>query len=342
MKLIIQVPCYNEEASLGVALAALPRQVPGFDSVEWLIIDDGSQDGTVRVALEHGVDHIVRFTRNQGLAAAFIAGLDAALAAGADVIVNTDADNQYSAASIPDLVAPILAGRADLVVGARPIQSIGHFSPMKKLLQRIGSWVVRVASNTQVPDAPSGFRAMSRRAAMQLNVFSEYTYTLETIIQAGQKRMAVASVPIQVNPDLRPSRLVRSIPSYVARSMLVIGRIFITYKPFVAFTLVGGLTFLAGLAVALRFLYYYLGGEGAGRVQSVILAALLLGVGFFLVIAGIIADLISVNRKLLEKIDLRLRKLELEGRSTLARAPSSERLPSEACVPSREALNTKP
>jgi glycosyltransferase involved in cell wall biosynthesis len=317
VKLIIQLPCYNEEGSLGVALQALPRHVEGFDSVEWLIIDDGSQDGTVRVAREHGVDHVVRFTKNQGLAAAFLAGLDACLAAGADVIVNTDADNQYSADSIPDLVAPILAGRADLVVGARPIQSIGHFSSTKKLLQRVGSWVVRVASNTAIPDAPSGFRALTRKAAMQLNVFSEYTYTLETIIQAGQKRMAIASVPIRVNADLRPSRLVRSIPSYVARSVLVIGRIFITYKPFAAFTVVGLVTFLLGAAAGVRFLYFYVLHEGSGHVQSVIFAALLMGAGFFLVVAGIIADLISVNRKLLEKIDLRLRRLELDGRVSL-------------------------
>jgi glycosyltransferase involved in cell wall biosynthesis len=317
VKLIIQVPCYNEEGSLGVALQALPRHVEGFDNVEWLIIDDGSKDGTVRVAREYGVDHIVSFTKNQGLAAAFLAGLDACLAAGADVIVNTDADNQYSAESIPDLVAPILAGRADLVVGARPILEIGHFSGTKKLLQRLGSWVVRIASNTSIPDAPSGFRALTRRAAMQLNVFNNYTYTLETIIQAGQKRMAIVSVPIKVNPDLRPSRLVRSIPSYVARSMLVIGRIFITYKPFAAFTVVGVLTFLAGTVTGLRFLYFYLQGEGSGHIQSVILAALLLGAGFFLVVAGIIADLISVNRKLLEKIDLRLRRLELDGRVSI-------------------------
>lgn len=315
MKLIIQLPCYNEEETLGIALSALPRQLEGFDSVEWLIVDDGSQDGTLRVAREHGVDHIVRFTRNQGLAAAFTAGLDACLSAGADVIVNTDADNQYSAESIPDLVRPILTGSADMVVGARPVLSIGHFSATKKALQVLGSWVVRAASSTQVPDAPSGFRAFSRRAAMQLNVFSEYTYTLETIIQAGQKRMAVASVPIKVNADLRPSRLVRSIPSYVGRSVLVIGRIFITYKPFVAFSTAGLLTFLCGAALGIRFLYYYVRGQGDGHVQSVILSALLLGAGFFLVVTGIMADLISVNRKLLEKVDLRLRRLELEERS---------------------------
>ena len=316
MKLIIQIPCYNEEHGLAVTLAALPREVTGFDAVEWLIIDDGSQDETVRIAREHGVDHIVRFTRNQGLAVAFMAGLDAALSAGADVIVNTDADNQYDASNIPDLVAPILAGRADLVIGARPIRSIGHFSQVKKLLQHVGSWVVRLASNTQVPDAPSGFRAMSRKAAMEFNVFNDYTYTLETIIQAGQKRMAIMSVPIGVNADLRPSRLVRSIPSYVLRSMLVIGRIFVTYKPFAVFSLLGVFSAVPGLALAGRFLYYYVIGQGDGKVQSVILSALLLGTGFFLFVAGIIADLISVNRKLLEKIDVRLRRLESAQRGS--------------------------
>lgn len=314
MKLIIQIPCYNEERGLPVTLRSLPRHVPGFDAVEWLVIDDGSEDRTAEVARDHGVDHIVRFTRNQGLAVAFVAGLDASLSAGADVVVNTDADNQYDSADIPGLVAPILAGRADLVIGARPIGDIGHFSRSKKLLQRLGSWVVRVASNTQVPDAPSGFRAMSRKAAMELNVFSDYTYTLETIIQAGQKRMAVTSVPVRVNADLRPSRLIRSIPGYVMRSMVVIGRIFVTYKPFAAFTLPGVLAFCLGLALGGRFLLYYANGQGAGKVQSLILSALLLGIGFSLFVAGIIADLISVNRKLLEKVDVRLRRLELMDR----------------------------
>jgi len=314
VKLIIQIPCYNEAGTLGVALAALPREVPGFDVVEWLIIDDGSQDDTALVASQCGVDHIVRFTRNQGLAAAFLAGLDACLAAGADVIVNTDADNQYDASHIPALTAPILAGKADMVIGARPIQSIEHFSGLKKRLQNLGSWVVRAASNTRVPDAPSGFRAMSRKAAMELNVFNEYTYTLETIIQAGQKRFAIESIPVAVNGDLRPSRLVRSIPSYVWRSLIVICRIFVTYKPFAVFTAAGASVLALGFALGLRFLYFYLSGQGGGHVQSVILSALLLGVGFFLVIAGIIADLISVNRKLLERIDYRLRRLELGER----------------------------
>jgi glycosyltransferase involved in cell wall biosynthesis len=314
VKLIIQIPCYNEAGTLGIALAALPREVPGFESVEWLIVDDGSQDATADVASAAGVDHIVRFTRNQGLAAAFLAGLDACLAAGADVIVNTDADNQYDASYIPALTEPILTGKADMVIGARPIQSIDHFSGLKKRLQNLGSWVVRAASNTSVPDAPSGFRALSRKAAMELNVFNEYTYTLETIIQAGQKRLAIMSVPIAVNADLRPSRLVRSIPSYVWRSLVVICRIFVTYKPFAVFTVMGSGALAVGFALGLRFLYYYVNGAGGGHVQSVILAALMLGVGFFLIIGGVIADLISVNRKLLEKIDYRLRRVELAER----------------------------
>jgi glycosyltransferase involved in cell wall biosynthesis len=314
VKLIIQIPCYNEAGTLGIALAALPREVPGFDSVEWLIIDDGSQDHTADVASASGVDHIVRFTRNQGLAAAFLAGLDACLAAGADVIVNTDADNQYDAGHIPALTEPILSGKADMVIGARPIRSIEHFSGLKKSLQNLGSWVVRAASNTSVPDAPSGFRALSRKAAMELNVFNEYTYTLETIIQAGQKRLAVVSVPIAVNADLRPSRLVRSIPSYVWRSLIVICRIFVTYKPFAVFTAAGSAVLAVGFALGLRFLYHYMNGQGGGHVQSVILAALFLGVGFFLIVGGVIADLISVNRKLLERIDYRLRRFELAER----------------------------
>lgn len=330
VKLVIQIPCFNEQGTLGVTLAALPRQVPGFDVTEWLIVDDGSQDETARVAREQGVDHVVRFTRNQGLAAAFMAGLDACLAVGADVIVNTDADNQYDASFIPALTAPILAGKADMVIGARPIDSIEHFSGLKKRLQSLGSWVVRAASNTSVPDAPSGFRALSRKAAMELHVFNEYTYTLETIIQAGQKRLAVMAIPVRVNGDLRPSRLVRSIPSYVWRSLIVICRIFVTYKPFAVFTAAGSCIFLVGLLVGGRFLYHYLTGKGSGHVQSVILAALFLGVGFFLIIGGVIADLISVNRKLLERIDYRLRRIELGERG-----PASHRVAGAETEPER-------
>jgi glycosyltransferase involved in cell wall biosynthesis len=310
MKLIIQIPCYNEEATLGVALSALPRDIPGIDKVEWLIIDDGSRDKTVEVARQYGVDHVVRLPRNQGLAKGFVAGLDACLRAGADIIVNTDADNQYCADDIPKLIEPILKGEAEIVVGARPIDEIQHFSPMKKALQKLGSWVVRIASKTDIPDAPSGFRAMSRKAAMQLNVFNEYTYTLETIIQAGQKNMAIVSVPIRTNGDLRPSRLVKSIPSYINRSILTIVRIFMTYKPFRFFVVPGIVAFSLGFLAGLRFIYFYLIGHGTGHIQSVILSALLMGTGFFLCMTGLLADLISVNRKLLEKIDWRIRQIE--------------------------------
>lgn len=310
MKLTLQIPCYNEEESLPVTLAQLPRNMAGFEKVEWLVIDDGSVDTTAEVARRHGVDHVVRLPRNKGLARAFTAGLDACLAAGADVIVNLDADNQYDARDIPKLVAPVLAGEAEIVIGSRPIEQIEDFSWIKKLLQRLGSWVVRVASRTEVPDAPSGFRAMSRRAARQLNVFSDYTYTLETIIQAGQKGMAITSVPIGTNPAIRSSRLVRSIPSYIRRSVLTIFRIFMTYRPFEFFAIPGALSFLAGFALGIRFLYFYFTEAGAtGHVQSLILAALLLGLGFFLFVVGLVADLVSVNRKLLEKIDSRLHVL---------------------------------
>jgi glycosyltransferase involved in cell wall biosynthesis len=302
MKLIIQIPCYNEAGTLAIALADLPRQVPGFDSVEWLIIDDGSTDDTVAVALANGVDHVIRHTRNQGLARGFVSGLDACLRLGADVIVNTDADNQYNADDIPSLTGPILEHHADIVVGARPIETIEHFSPIKKLLQKLGSWVVRIASDTDIPDAPSGFRAMSRVAAQQLMVFNDYTYTLETIIQAGQKNMAITSVPIRVNGDLRPSRLVKSIPSYIKRSIVTIVRIFIIYRPFRFFGSLGALLFGAGFLLGLRFLGKYLGGEGDGYVQSLILAALLLGMGFVTFLVAVVADLLAANRKLLEDI----------------------------------------
>ena len=307
MKLIIQIPCYDEAETLAIALAALPRQVPGFDSVEWLIIDDGSRDDTVAVARANGVNHVVRHTRNQGLAQTFMTGLDACLRLGADVIVNTDADNQYNADDIPVLTLPILEHRAEIVVGARPIETIEHFSPIKKLLQKLGSWVVRVASKTDILDAPSGFRAMSRTAAQQLMVFNDYTYTLETIIQAGQKNMAITSVPIRVNEDLRPSRLLKSIPSYIKRSIVTIIRIFIIYRPFRFFGTIGAVLFGAGFLFGLRFLWEYLGGEGAGHVQSLILAALLMGMGFQAVLIAFVADLLAANRKLLEDVRYRLR-----------------------------------
>ncbi|HEX2479818.1 MAG TPA: glycosyltransferase family 2 protein, partial [Geminicoccaceae bacterium] len=263
--LIIQIPCFNEATTLGITLAGLPRAVPGFARVEWMVIDDGSTDATIRVAQDAGVDHIVRLGRNQGLARAFAAGIEAALRAGADVIVNTDADNQYHAEDIPKLTAPILAGEADLVIGARPIIDTPHFSRTKKALQLVGCMVVRMASRTQVVDAPSGFRALSRAAAERLHVHGEYTYTLETIIAAGQRRMAVASVPIRTNPDLRPSRLVKSVPGYVLRSAITILRSFATYKPLRFFCGIGLLLFAGGLALGVRYLYFAALGEGDGH-----------------------------------------------------------------------------
>jgi glycosyltransferase involved in cell wall biosynthesis len=312
-RLIIQIPCYNEEESLPVALAALPRSLPGVDSVEWLVVDDGSTDRTVEVACAHGVDHVVRLRRNRGLAVAFMSGLDFALRAGADIIVNTDADNQYNAEDIPKLIQPILDNRAEIVIGERPISEIEHFSWMKKMLQRLGSRVVRMASGTRIPDAPSGFRAMSRHAAIRLNCFGNYTYTLETIIQAGRKNMAITSVPVRTNPDLRPSRLVRSIPGYVQRSLFTIVRIFMTYRPFRFFAIPGAIMFLLGMLPGLRFLYYFFLVEPAGEVghvPSLLLGVFLMGTGAALVIVGLIADLIGVNRILLEDIRVRLREME--------------------------------
>ena len=310
VKLIIQIPCYNEEQALPATLADLPRELPGIDAVEWLVIDDGSSDRTADVARANNVDHVIALPHHQGLAAAFMAGLEASVKAGANIIVNTDADNQYRAADIPKLIEPILDGRAEIVVGARPIDDIAHFSVLKKLLQRLGSQLVRFVSRTDVADAPSGFRAFSRDAAMRLQLFGEYTYTLETIIQAGQKNMAITSVPIGVNRDMRPSRLISNIRSYLMRSGLTILRIFIVYRPLRFFTALGGVLFLGGFAIGARFLTFYLWGEGAGHIQSLILAALLMGIGFQVLVAGILADLIAVNRKLLERIDWRVRKIE--------------------------------
>lgn len=307
-KLIIQIPCYNEEHTLGVTLAALPRQLPGVDCIEWLVVDDGSQDRTVEVAKECGVEHIIRLSCNQGLAKAFMAGLEASLKAGADIIVNTDADNQYCAEDIPQLIRPILLGQAEIVVGARPILEIKHFSPAKKFLQKLGSWVVRLASNTDIPDAPSGFRAFSREAAMQLNVFNEYTYTLETIIQAGQKGMAITSVPVRTNGVLRSSRLVKSIPSYVLRSLFTILRIFMVYKPLRFFLFLGSVPFSMGVTLGIRWLIYFFAGTERTRIPSLILATILILMGFQLWILGLVADLLAANRKLMEEIQLRLRR----------------------------------
>lgn len=306
MKLIIQIPCLNEEGTLAVTIRDLPREVPGFDKVEWLIIDDGSTDRTALLARELGVDHVVRHPVNRGLAAAFMTGLHAALGLGADVIVNTDADNQYEARDIPQLTAPIIAGQADMVIGARPIDDTEHFSWIKKKLQRLGSWAVRVASNTDVADAPSGFRAISRETAMRLNVFNAYTYTLETIIQAGLSNLRVVSVPIRTNGDLRPSRLVKSVSSYVRRSLITILRVFIIYRPHAFFFWPGVALFALGVAAGLRFFVYYLVGEGDGHIQSVVFSALCIILGALLLMMSLVADLISTNRKLLERMNYRL------------------------------------
>jgi len=310
MKLIIQIPCLNETATLGTALATLPRTVAGFDKVEWLVVDDGSTDGTAELARQLGVDHVVRHPVNRGLATAFMTGIDAGLRHGADVIVNTDADNQYEAADIPLLVQPILDHRADMVIGARPIGQTEHFSWIKKQLQHLGSWAVRIASRTDVADAPSGFRAMTRETAMRLNVFNAYTYTLETIIQAGLSNLKVISVPIRTNPDLRPSRLVKSIPNYVKRSLVTILRVFVIYRPLTLFMWSGALLGLIGLAISIRYLALLSVGEGGGHVQSLILAALCLMLAAMSFMIGLIADLIATNRKLMERIDTRLRRLD--------------------------------
>jgi len=309
-KLIIQIPCFNEESTLGLTLQHLPSSVPGVDKVETLIIDDGSTDKTIEIAKKCSVNHIVRLPRHQGLAKAFIAGIEASLRAGADIIVNLDADNQYCAKDIPKLTAPILEGRAEIVIGARPVGEIVHFSPVKKVLQKVGSSVVRKASNTDIPHAPSGFRAISRKAAMKLHVFSDYSYTLETIIQAGQKSMAIISVPVGVNPDTRPSRLINSLPTYIRRQISTIVRIFMTYRPFHFFAMPGVCVFLVGLVISLRFLYFYVTAGGAGHIQSLILSALLMGAGFFLIVVGLVADLIGVNRNLLERLDWKIQEIE--------------------------------
>lgn len=310
MKLIIQIPCLNEAGTLAIALGELPRQVPGFDQVEWLIIDDGSSDNTAELATQLGVDHVVRHPANRGLATAFMTGLDACLRLGADVIVNTDADNQYCAADIPKLTTPVLAGEADMVIGARPIDETDHFSWVKKKLQRLGSWAVRIASRTDIADAPSGFRAISRDTAMRLNVFSAYTYTLETIIQAGLSNLRVVSVPIRTNADLRPSRLVKSISSYVKRSLVTILRVFVIYRPLALFFWPGVLMLAVGLALALRFVYFYAVGDGSGHVQSVVFAALCMILGTLTLMLGLLAEMIATNRKLMELINLRVQRIE--------------------------------
>ena len=312
MKLIIQIPCLNEEETLPITLADLPRQVAGFDAVEWLVIDDGSTDRTIEVAKEHGVDHIVRLTNNKGLAAGFQAGLDACLKLGADVIVNTDADNQYDASAIPRLVAPILAGTADMVVGDREVTSIEHFSPLKKSLQRLGSAVVRRASDTDVPDTTSGFRAYNREAAIQLAVVSKFTYTLETIIQAGKLLVATDHVPVSTNPKLRESRLFGSMWAYVRRNSVSIFRIYAQYEPLRVFMTLALIVGLAAVGVWTRFLVAWIGGSGSGHVQSLILGAVLFNAAVVLAALGVIGDLLYAQRVMTQRTFERVRRIELQ------------------------------
>lgn len=312
MKLIIQIPCYNEAETLPIALRDLPRELPGIDDIELLVVDDGSQDQTAEVACRLGVHHLYRFPQRVGLARAFVAGLDLALTAGADIIVNTDADNQYDARDLPQLIKPIMERRADIVVGDRGVANLRHFSPTKRFLQRIGSWVVHLASGLSVPDATSGFRAFSREAALRMTVLSDYSYTLETLIQAGARNLSVAYVPVHTLPETRKSRLIQSTPNYLAQSVLTILRAYAMYKPMRIFLIVGSLMILIGLVPAVRFLYFYFAGSGSGHIQSLIFAAVLLIVGFQVLLIGLLADVIGFNRKILEEVLYRLRKVELE------------------------------
>jgi glycosyltransferase involved in cell wall biosynthesis len=325
LTLVVQIPCHNEEQTLPGVIADLPPFIPGIDSIRVLVVDDGSTDRTVAVARELGAD-VLRLPERRGLARGFLAGLDQAIALGADIIVNTDGDGQYRGCDIPALIAPIMAGTAELVVGVRPVAEIASFSFLKKLLQRMGSAATRFASATRVEDAPSGFRALTRDAAMRMHVFNRYTYTVETIIQAGQKGMAIATVKIGVNPPTRPSRLVKGMTGYIVRQLSVLVRVFMTYRPFRFFAIPGVVLGGLGTLLLLRFLYFYLTEGGRGHVQSIIIGALLAGVGLFLVVIGMLADLIAVNRQLLEDVDWRLRRMEGKrgtgaGSSSTAREP---------------------
>ena len=315
-KLIIQIPCLNEAETLPSTLADLPTHVPGIDVIETLVIDDGSRDRTSEVAKAHGVTHVVRFRRQKGLAAAFMAGIDGCLKHGADFIVNTDADNQYAGGDIPRLLEPLLDGRADIVIGDRNIRGLAHMSRQKKLLQRLGSWTVRQVSNTTVPDTTSGFRAYTRDAALRMTIVSDFSYTLESIIQAGKKRMAIAHVPVSTNARTRKSRLFDSIFSYIKQSGATIVRIYAMYEPLKIFTYIGSTAFVAGLLISIRFLYFYFYVPGAGtrHQQSLILSAVLMIVGFQVVLVGLVADVISGTRKLLEDLLYRVRVMELRGR----------------------------
>jgi len=326
MKLVIQIPCYNEEATLPQTVRDLPHTLPGIDEIQVLVVDDGSTDGTVEAARGLGVQHVVCLGRNRGLAAAFVAGLEAALAVGADIVVNTDADNQYRGEDIARLVQPILAGQADIVVGDRGVAKLEYFSPLKRLLQKWGSWVVQRAAGIGTPDATSGFRAFSHEAALRLTVLSDYTYTLETLIQAGARQMTVAYVPVRTNPQTRESRLIRSTSSFLALSAVTILRFYTMYRPLRVFMSLGGVFIAGGAVLGLRFLYFFLQGTGSGKVQSLILAAILTIVGFQVCLIGLIADLVRLNRKMAEETLYRVRRMELDKtRGPQAKGEVSER-----------------
>mgnify|MGYP006279296341 CR=1 FL=1 len=312
MKLIVQIPCFNEEECLPHVLEGIPRRLPGVDVVETLVVDDGSTDGTVQIATELGVDHIIRHTRNQGLARSFRTGLDTCLSLGADLIVNTDGDNQYSGSDIPLLVEPILAGKADIVIGDRQTNQVEHFPLAKRKLQALGSSVARRFSQIHIPDAVSGFRAMSREAALQINIVSAFSYTIEMLIQAGSKQLAVTSVPIRTNPVARPSRLFRSTPEFISRSATTMLRIYSMYRPLSTFFFIGLALGVVGLIPIVRFLYFYAIGQGGGHVQSLVLGGVLVTIGFIAFLVGLVADLINFNRRLLEITLEKVRRIELE------------------------------
>lgn len=315
MKLVIQIPCYNEEKSLPVTVNDLPKEIEGIDEIEILVIDDGSSDNTLETAKELKVDSIISLGTNKGLAKAFSAGLNKALDMGADIIVNTDADNQYNAKYIKELITPILEHKADIVIGTRPVSKIKHFSLLKKILQKLGSYVMRLVSKTEVKDAPSGFRAFSRNAALQMNVFDNYTYTLDTIIQAKAKGLVTECVEVDVNPELRESRLFKNMFQYIRRSVFTMLRMFIIYRPFRFFISFGSLFLFSGLIVSARFLYFYLNGNGQGHIQSLILAAILLITGVQVSLIAVLSELISINRKLIEDVQRMVKSAGLKNYS---------------------------
>lgn len=323
MKLIIQIPCYNEAQSLPTTIASLPSQIEGIDEIEYLVIDDGSSDGTSEVARSIGVHHILELRSHVGLASAFVAGLEACLKNGADVIVNTDADNQYYSGDIPNLIKPILDRQAEIVVGDRGVATLNSFSPLKRRLQRLGSWVINKASGVDTPDATSGFRAISREAALQTLVLSDYSYTLETLIQAGARHIKVAYVPVKTNPSTRPSRLMRNIPHYISNSTATIVRAYTMYRPLRVFTSIGAILILVGIFLGLRFTYFFFIGQGDGKIQSLILAAILSIVGFQTLLIGLVADLIGFNRKILEEMLFRVRRIEIERSNSNLASKSS-------------------